>query len=203
MDLPVSNLKRDEYYTFIHGLAIACIWIIYLKRTAIVNSIDSVVSLEFIAAWLFSTAFLWIVYNFISLLVRYYINKQLNKKTDEELSHDLKVSKMSLFYTGPIEERQINAHILGLLITALIISYYPILSFFPNNVAINLLLHVFYMLCTIFALYKYKRDIYDLGSINRLITANFCDVLNEKTYAQKRAEYFAELKHNEYKNKLG
>jgi len=205
MDLPISNLKRDEYYTFIHGLAVTCIWIvwgIHFKKLTILSSMDSVVSPVFIAAWLFSTAFLWILYNLISFSVVYCISKQLGQKNTADLLRSHRVSELSLFYTGPLEERQINAHIFGLLTTALIISYYPISFFFPENLAIYLLLHIIYTLGTIFALFRYRSNMYDLASINKLITAGVCDVLNEKTYAQKRAEFFAELKHNEYKNKL-
>jgi hypothetical protein len=205
MDLPISNLKRDEYYTFIHGFAVACVWIlwgIHFKKLAILSSMDSVVSPVFIAAWLFSTAFLWILYNLISLSVIYYISKQLDKKKTDDLLHNHKVTRLTLISTGPMEERQIRAHIFGLLATALIILYYPISSFFPKNLTGYLLLHIIYTLGTIFVLYRYINNLYDLASISRLITAGACDVMNEKAYAQKRAELFAEIKHSEYKNKL-
>ncbi|MEW5816070.1 MAG: hypothetical protein AB1798_11840 [Spirochaetota bacterium] len=205
MDLPITNLKRDEYYTFIHGLAVACVWIawgIHFKKLDILSSMDSIVSPVFIAAWLFSTAFLWILYNLITFPVIYCISKQLDKKKPDDLLRHHKVSGLSLFYTGPMEERQIHAHIFGLLTAALIISYYPISFLFPKNLEIYLLLHIIYTLGTIFILYRYKSNSYDLASVSRLITTGVCDVMNEKAYAQKRAEFFAELKHNEYKNKL-
>ena len=132
--------------------------------------------------------------------VNYCISKRLEKQAPEELLRHHKIVKLSLFYTGPLEERQINAHIFGLLTTALLIAYYPISFFFPANIGV--FLHIFYVLSTLFALYKYSNAMYDLASINRLISTGVCDVMDEKTYAQKRAESFAQLKNDEYKRNL-
>lgn len=85
MNIPVSNFKRDEAYTFIHGIAIACIWFIYLTHKNIIDSIKSLATPRFIIGWLLSTAFLYILYLLLSHFVSSSVKKMLKKKNDDVL----------------------------------------------------------------------------------------------------------------------
>jgi hypothetical protein len=196
MNLPINNLKRDEFYTFLHGVAIASIWLLFFNKT------ESITNLLFIASWLFSTAFLWIMYIFLSTAVSKLVAKRLENKSIDDLLKIHHVNKLSLFYTGPIEERSINSHILGLLATTLLIAYYPIISLLNIRLSFFWFFHSCYTIITIYVLYEYALNIYYLASVIRTVSKGGCDFINEKVYAQKRAELFAELKHDEYKETM-
>jgi len=200
----VSNFKRDEAYTFIHGIAIVCIWLLYLSKRNLINSAILITSPTFIMGWLASTAFLYIFYSFLSGLISYNADKKRKKKKDDDLLKERGLVKYShLLYSGPLEEKRIVEHILGLLTTTLIIVYLPALYFFVLHSNLNaFIVHVVYTAIAVFVFYEFSKTSYQLNVIGHFISKGYCDIIDEKEYAKKRAELFAEVNNKEYINRL-
>jgi hypothetical protein len=203
MNIPVSNFGRDEAYTFICGIVIAITWYLYLVKINFIPTIKSMIDPFFIMLWLLSTAVLYIVYLIISISVIFCINRTLEKQGDDVIIEEQKVTKyFSLYFSGPLEEIRMGTHIQGLLTTSLLLLYQPLLDFFIGLSANFILIHFVYSGITIFLYCLFYRGMRNLLIIKRLISKGLCDTIDEKAYNKKRAELYAELKNNEYVERL-
>jgi len=205
MNIPVSNFGRDEAYTFIHGIAVAAAWYLYLVRIEFISTTKSMLEPFPIMLWLLSTAMLYIVYLILSNLAILHIDRILKKQSDDDLVKEKKLIKyISLYFSGPLEESRTSGHVLGLMTASLFFLYPPSLYFFLATLKINfLLIHFAYSGLVIFVYYLFYRATKNLLIINRLIANGLCDTIDEKAYNKKRADLYAEIKNNDYLEKLG
>jgi len=204
MNIPVSNFRRDEAYTFICGMAVAATWYLYLVKIDLIPPIKSIIEPFTIMLWLLSTATLYIAYLALSRFVILPISKNLEAQSDDDIIKEKNLKKhLALYFAGPLEEIRTNTHILGLITTSLLLLYWPLLEFFYASLKINLfLIHIAYNIITIFVYVQLYNNMRDLLIVNRLTSKGLCDTIDEKTYNQKRAEHFAGLKSSEYLDKL-
>jgi len=203
MNIPVSNFRRDEAYTFITGMAIATTWYLYLVKIKFISEIKSMIEPFSIMLWLLSTATLYILYLILTALIVLSINDNLKKKDNDKIIEEKKLIKyFSLYYSGPLEEIRTSTHILGLITISLFLLYLPLVDFFITLKVNFILIHLVYTIIVIFVYYQYYKNMMDLLIVKRVITSGFCDTIDEKEYNKKRAELYAILKNNEYIDRL-
>ena len=62
MNLPLSNLKRDELYTFIVGIFTATAWYLYFQELGTIERRKDIIDPALVFAWLLSTGAIFIFY---------------------------------------------------------------------------------------------------------------------------------------------
>ena len=198
--LPTGSLKRDEIYSFLGGLFIACSWSLYFQKLGLLLLSDGSswsTEITFVLTWLFSTALLFIFQLVMTFVTTKLVLCCLQKKQPEELQKILgfKDPIRDFIFLDYFESLLSSAHIINVVFLSFLISAYPFKIISQNYFGVNVscggalvftgsctLLFYFYII-----IYRQYLAIIQLRSLARL------DFIDKKKYTEEIAVWSAEL----------
>ncbi|MFH1369890.1 MAG: hypothetical protein ABII09_01180 [Planctomycetota bacterium] len=207
--IPLSTLKRDEIYSFIGGFFIASSWYVYflsLSNDTSVSSIDLVAKPIFLISWLISTALLFTIQLFTTLIIAQAIKYWLKSKNQME-------RKKVLGLQDPVEDFvsvefvndvKYSVHLVGIITISMLLSLFPLYklssSFITQNTSrLILFLIVLALLWLSFILIKFWK----MFIVVHLLKADgSLEIIDPNTYAQERASYIAKVANERSKQKV-
>jgi hypothetical protein len=207
--IPIGSLKRDEIYSFIGGFFIASSWYMYfmsLSCDASISSIDLVKNPIFLISWLLSTTLLFTIQLLITFIIARAIKCWLKNKSQMERKKILNLQDpVEDFISSEfVNDIKIIVHLIGIIMISVILSLFPLYKLSRPFVAQNtsrlilflIVLVLIWLLFVFIKLWKMFIVIYLLRADGSL------EIIDQNTYAQERAEYIANVKNEQSKQKI-
>ncbi len=207
--IPIGSLKRDEIYSFIGGFFVAALWQIYfinLSSDTSISSINLIANPIFFVYWLSFTALLFTIQSFIIFIAICTIKYWLKNKSQIE-------RKKILNLQDPVEdfiaiefvnEIKLAAHLVGIILTSVPLSLFPLYKLLSSFAVqkIPCLIVVLIVLAYIWLLFLFIKLLKMFTVIHLLKVDGSLEIIDLNTFAQKRAEYIAEVLNKQSKQKL-
>jgi len=207
--IPIGSFKRDEIYSFIGGLFIASSWQIYftnLSSDTSISSINLITNPIFLIFWLFSTASLFTIQLFIVYITGLAIKYWLKNKSQVERKKILGLQDPveDFVFAEFVNDIKIGFHLVGIIITSVLLSLFPLYklsrSFVTQKASCLILLLI--ILACIGLSFIFIKFLKMFIVIYLLKADGSLEVIDQNTFAQKRAEYIAEVLNERSKQML-
>jgi hypothetical protein len=208
--IPIGSFKRDEIYSFLGGFFIALSWYIYYTNLSCdisASSIDLVTNPIFLILWLFSTAVLYTIQILMVYFASLAIGRSLKNKNQTEKKKILNIKDpVEDFIPAEfVNEIKIHVHIIGIIITSMLLSLFPLYQLSSMLTLQNIYRRIpliLVALALIGLLYFFAKFLKMFIVIHLLKAEGSLEIIDQNTYAQKRATYIADVKNEESKRKL-
>ncbi|MBI4209581.1 MAG: hypothetical protein HY538_07755 [Deltaproteobacteria bacterium] len=191
--LPLNSLKRSEVYSFIGGLFVSISWVLYWHEDK-----DDFFEPIYLLAWLWGTIALFVV-ELILLFFVFRILLWLLRSIDEDNLYKIaRIEKdpiQNYIWCDYVDSLLESAHLIIVVLLSLLFSSYPLYNIAQTYLVANSICPIIIvaLFLSFILLWLDVLLLRQYSSILLLKSKSKLDFVDKKKYAEKRAEFYAEI----------